>query len=253
MSTYSGPLIDRAQYPNLHPFDLHIHTRSSPDTDTTITELLMLAKQHGFGIAITDHNVISGCLEAMKQEEVPVLPGIEVTSNENLDFLCYFPSKDALVSFYTTTIEPHQRHDWLKTSKLAGTSIIAACHSRGGVICLAHPYRFNGKLFRLNGPSLVKHYLPQVDAVEVANGRTIQMLNNKALKKAEEQAKCFLGGSDAHHVTDLVSAFTLFKSKEPRAMVAAIKEGDTVVIGKGMKVIIKMLRSGRKAVSRLVS
>ena len=48
--------------------DLHMHTDHSPDCATPVDTLLDTAKKVGLGaIAITDHNEISGALEARER------------------------------------------------------------------------------------------------------------------------------------------------------------------------------------------
>jgi hypothetical protein len=60
--------------------DLHMHTDHSPDCATPVEVLLATAKQEGFGaIAITDHNEVSGALEAVaKADGIKVIVGEEV-------------------------------------------------------------------------------------------------------------------------------------------------------------------------------
>ena len=54
-----APLID---------VDLHMHTDHSPDCATPVEVLLATAREQGLGaIAITDHNEISGALEAARE------------------------------------------------------------------------------------------------------------------------------------------------------------------------------------------
>lgn len=79
--------------------DLHIHTCLSPcgDDDMTPNDVIAMAKLKGLDvIAITDHN---SCLnlraveEIMKDEkELIVIPGLEVTTAEDIHVLCYFYS-----------------------------------------------------------------------------------------------------------------------------------------------------------------
>ena len=65
--------------------DLHMHTDHSPDCATPVDVLLETAKRRGLGaIAITDHNEISGALEARgRAEGIKVIVSEEVkTANE---------------------------------------------------------------------------------------------------------------------------------------------------------------------------
>src|SRR6185437_1845825 len=52
--------------------DLHMHTDHSHDCATPVEVLLAAAREQGLGaIAVTDHNEISGALEARAQTERP--------------------------------------------------------------------------------------------------------------------------------------------------------------------------------------
>ena len=63
--------------------DLHMHTDHSPDCATPAELLLETAKERGLGaIAITDHNEISGALEA--QEIAERIGGIKVIVAEEV-------------------------------------------------------------------------------------------------------------------------------------------------------------------------
>lgn len=63
--------------------DLHTHTLAS-DGSFTPTELVTLARSCGVGLlALTDHDVVSGCAEAARaceREGIVFVPGIEVSS-----------------------------------------------------------------------------------------------------------------------------------------------------------------------------
>src|SRR5207245_5551163 len=62
--------------------DLHMHTDHSHDCATPVEVLLTTAREQGFGaIAVTDHNEISGALEASARAQaagVKVIVGEEV-------------------------------------------------------------------------------------------------------------------------------------------------------------------------------
>ena len=62
--------------------DLHMHTDHSPDCATPVDVLLETARDRGLGaIAITDHNEISGALEAREARE---MDGIKVIVSEEV-------------------------------------------------------------------------------------------------------------------------------------------------------------------------
>src|SRR5262249_42577014 len=74
----SDPLADR----DWIVADLHMHTRWSHDCSIAVPDLLDHAEGEGLGgIAITDHNVFAGALEAVelaRDRELIVIPGEEV-------------------------------------------------------------------------------------------------------------------------------------------------------------------------------
>ena len=62
--------------------DLHMHTDHSPDCATPVDVLLDTAKRRGLGaIAVTDHNEISGALEAREREKIPRGMSLKETSD----------------------------------------------------------------------------------------------------------------------------------------------------------------------------
>lgn len=67
----------------MNRIDLHIHTTCSDGTCTP-TEVVRLAKEKGLSaIAVTDHDTVAGCEEALKAGEalgVEVVPGLEIST-----------------------------------------------------------------------------------------------------------------------------------------------------------------------------
>ena len=86
-------------------YDLHIHSCLSPcgDMDMTPNNLVNMAKLLGMDvIALTDHNTSLNCAAAMKVgEEVGllVMPGMELTTAEDIHAVCLFPTLEAALSF----------------------------------------------------------------------------------------------------------------------------------------------------------
>ncbi len=89
------------------PVDLHIHSCLSPcaDEDMTPNNITAMASLKGLAaIAVCDHNSCSNalaCIRAGRRHGVLVVPGVEVTTAEELHALCYFPDYDALHDFCT--------------------------------------------------------------------------------------------------------------------------------------------------------
>ena len=85
--------------------DLHIHSCLSPcagDDMTPCNIAGMAYVKHLDCIALTDHNAaenLPAAALAAREMGVCLLPGIEVTSSEEVHILCYFPAVDPAVDF----------------------------------------------------------------------------------------------------------------------------------------------------------
>lgn len=77
--------------------DLHIHSCLSPcgDDDMTPWNIVGMAKVKGLdAVAVCDHNSarnLPAACKAGREYGVCVVPGLEVTSREEIHLLCYFP------------------------------------------------------------------------------------------------------------------------------------------------------------------
>lgn len=86
-------------------YDLHIHSCLSPcgDDDMTPANLTGMAAVKGLDvIALTDHNSCANCPAAMyhgKNYGVTVIPGMELTTAEEVHVICLFPGLDAAMEF----------------------------------------------------------------------------------------------------------------------------------------------------------
>ena len=79
-------------------YDLHLHSCLSPcgDMDMTPNNITGMAKLLGLDvIALTDHNTSLNCeatIEAGKRNGVYVIPGMELTTSEDIHAVCLFPT-----------------------------------------------------------------------------------------------------------------------------------------------------------------
>ena len=86
-------------------YDLHIHSCLSPcgDDDMTPANLVGMAAVKGLDvIALTDHNSCANCPAAIYHGEnygVTVIPGMELTTAEEVHVICLFPSLDQAMEF----------------------------------------------------------------------------------------------------------------------------------------------------------
>lgn len=86
-------------------YDLHIHSLLSPcgDNDMTPNNIVNMAKLNELDIiAVTDHNSCKNCSAAVKVGQevgVTVVPGMELTTSEDIHVLCLFPDLESAESF----------------------------------------------------------------------------------------------------------------------------------------------------------
>lgn len=85
----------------LYAYDLHIHTCLSPcgDAEMTPSNIANMACVNGLDlIAVTDHNSarnVRAVMQAAKDLPLAVIPGIEVTTAEEIHVVCLFPDADS--------------------------------------------------------------------------------------------------------------------------------------------------------------
>jgi glycosyltransferase involved in cell wall biosynthesis len=161
--------------------DLHMHTDHSHDCATPVEVLLSTARDQGFGaIAVTDHNEISGAVEAVEKAAhygVKVIVGEEVKTARQGEVIGLF-----------------LRERIPRGLSLAET--VAEIRRQGGVVYVPHPFD------RMHAVPDYEHLLgvvEEVDAIEVYNPRVaIGSFNEEAARFAAKYRIPAGAGSDAH-------------------------------------------------------
>ena len=96
-------------------YDLHMHSCLSPcgDMDMTPNNLVNMAKLLGLDvIALTDHNTCLNCEAAMAVGDeigLLVIPGMELTTAEDIHAVCLFPTLDKALAF-SQYVDEHRVH-----------------------------------------------------------------------------------------------------------------------------------------------
>lgn len=86
-------------------YDMHIHTALSPcgDNDMTPNNIVGMAGLCGLDIlAITDHNTCGNCSAVMavaQEQGLLVLPGMELSTDEEIHMVCLFPTLEDALGF----------------------------------------------------------------------------------------------------------------------------------------------------------
>ena len=86
-------------------YDLHIHSCLSPcgDNDNTPNNIVGMGVLAGLQImALTDHNTCRNCpafFEAAKKQGIIPVPGMELTTAEDIHMVCLFPDLESALAF----------------------------------------------------------------------------------------------------------------------------------------------------------
>jgi predicted metal-dependent phosphoesterase TrpH len=161
--------------------DLHLHTGWSHDCTIETAELLDHAEAEGLGaIAITDHNVFGGALEAAelaRDRDLVVIPGEEVKTD----------SQGEVIGLFLREEIPR---------RMSFADTIAAIKEQGGLVYLPHPF---DRLHTVPDPSTLHRHLADIDVFEVYNARLLREgHNDEALRFARKYNLIMGAGSDAH-------------------------------------------------------
>ena len=159
--------------------DLHMHTSWSHDCAIEVPDLLTHAETEGLGaIAITDHNVFGGALEALAATtSLTVIPGEEIKTD----------GQGEVIGLFLTEEIPRG---------LPFTDTLAAIHEQGGVVYLPHPF---DRMHSIPDAATLRRHLDEIDVLEVYNARLLfEAYNEEALRFASKYGLTMGAGSDAH-------------------------------------------------------
>jgi glycosyltransferase involved in cell wall biosynthesis len=161
--------------------DLHMHTDHSHDCATPVEVLLATARAQGLGaIAITDHNEISGALEAREKAEAY---GVKVIVAEEVKTA----TQGEVIGLFIEEKIPRG---------LSLRDTVDAIKAQGGLVYVPHPFD------RMHAVPDYEHLLTiidDVDAIEVYNPRVaIGSFNEEAERFAAKYRIVRGAGSDSH-------------------------------------------------------
>jgi len=189
--------------------DLHLHTSWSHDCQIPAEELLDQAEEQGLGaIAVTDHNVFGGALEAAelaRGRDLVVIPGEEVKTDGQGEVIGLFLREEIPrgMSFDET---------------------VAAIKAQGGIVYVPHPF---DRLHAIPDPATLHRHLPAIDVLEVYNARLLfEGYNDEALRFARKYGLAMGAGSDAHVLQGVGTGGVRLPSFDgPEEFLAALRLG----------------------------
>ena len=186
--------------------DMHLHTHRSFDCLSHPRDILAAAAERGIDrIIVTDHNEISGALEAREIAPERVVVGEEVKTREGFD----------IIGIFIEEVIPR------------GTPARETCvriREQGGVVYFPHP--FDGS--RAGGARFLHELDELVDVIEVHNARCFpRSLNDRAEEWATQRGKLMGSGSDAHTVREVGRGFVELPrfSDNRESFLAALADG----------------------------
>jgi len=190
--------------------DLHMHTDHSPDCATPVDTLLDTAKKVGLGaIAITDHNEISGALEARERANgIKVIVAEEVKTADQGEVIGLFIE------------EKIPRGMTLQDT-------IAEIRRQGGLVYVPHPFD------RMHSVPDYEHLLDiveDIDAIEVFNPRVaFSAFNEEAARFAAKYRIVAAAGSDSHVAQGLGSVKIKMRDFDgPEEFLESLRDADIV-------------------------
>jgi predicted metal-dependent phosphoesterase TrpH len=165
--------------------DLHMHTDHSGDCATPVEVLLASAREQGLGaIAVTDHNEISGALEAHAQAaRSGANPPLKVIVGEEVKTA----SEGEVIGLFIKEKIPRG---------LSLKETVAEIKRQGGLVYVPHPF---DRMHSVPDYEHLLRILDDVDAIEVFNPRVaIPAFNDEAVRFAAKYRVVAGAGSDSH-------------------------------------------------------
>ena len=190
--------------------DLHMHTNHSHDCATPVDKLLETAKARGLGaIAITDHNEVSGALEARDRADgIKVIVAEEVKTADQGEVIGLFIEEKIPKGL---TLE----------------ETIADIKRQGGLVYVPHPFD------RMHSVPDYEHLLKvieDVDAIEVFNPRVaFSAFNEEAATFAQKYRVVAGAGSDSHVPQGLGSVKIMMRDFDgPEEFLESLRDADII-------------------------
>ena len=192
--------------------DLHMHTTWSHDCSIEVDDLLDHAEAEGLGaIAVTDHNVLGGALEAAERARgrgLVVIPGEEVKTD----------AQGEVIGLFLTEEIPRG---------LSFAETIEAIRTQGGLVYLPHPF---DRLHAIPDPATLHRHLAEIDVFEVYNARLLfEAYNVEAVRFARKYNLTAGAGSDAHVLQGVgTGAVRMRRFEGPEEFLVSLRDAEVL-------------------------
>jgi len=167
--------------------DLHIHTAYSPDSITSLQQVIARCREAEINcVAVTDHNTILGALKLREMAEFTVIVGEEIMTRSG-EIVGYFLNEEIPAHF-------------------PAEETIRRIKDQGGLVCIPHPFdRLRRSTLRRK---TLETLLPHIDIIEVFNSRVLLSQDNLSARRfASANELLSSAGSDAHIASEIGGAY----------------------------------------------
>ena len=188
--------------------DLHLHSRYSHDSSTSLESLIARCRECELGrIALTDHNTAEGALELARLAPELAIVGEEVKTREG----------ELIGLFITATVPP-----WLRPEEA-----MDLVHEMGGLTYLPHPLdRFRSHYRAERIVDLARH----IDIIETYNPWCDPAANRAAAQLAADLGKVAATGSDSHGLEEIGRSWMVMDDFEgPADFLAKLADAKHVI------------------------
>ena len=191
--------------------DLHMHTDHSPDCATPVEVLLETARDRGLGaIAITDHNEVSGALEARRiadgMDDLQVIVAEEVKTAKQGEVIGLFLEEKI-------------------PRGMTMAETVAEIRRQGGLVYVPHPF---DRLHSVPDYENLLEMVGEIDILEVFNPRVaLTAFNDEAERFAAKYRIVAGAGSDSHVAQGLGSVRQRIRDFDgPQEFLEAMRDAD---------------------------
>ncbi|MGE5636890.1 MAG: PHP domain-containing protein, partial [Nocardioidaceae bacterium] len=192
--------------------DLHMHTDHSPDCATPVDVLLETAKRVGLGaIAVTDHNEVSGALEARERAD-----GIKVIVAEEIKTA----DQGEVIGLFIEERIPRG---------LTLEQTITAIREQGGLVYVPHPF---DRMHSVPDYGNLLEVVEQLDAIEVFNPRVAFSAFNEEAERFAAKYRIVAGAGSDSHVAQALGSVKIrmrdFGAEDPEEFLESLRDADIV-------------------------
>jgi predicted metal-dependent phosphoesterase TrpH/glycosyltransferase involved in cell wall biosynthesis len=192
--------------------DLHMHTSWSHDCSIDAEELVDHAESEGLGaIAVTDHNVFGGALEAAdyaQGRDLIVIRGEEVKTDDQGEVIGLFLEREI-------------------PRGMSFSDTVAAIREQGGLVYVPHPF---DRLHAIPDPRTLHRNIAEIDVLEVYNARLLfEAFNDEALRFARKYNLTMGAGSDAHVLQGVgTGALRMRAFRDPEEFMISLRSAEVL-------------------------